>query len=114
MSAKWIIGLVILYVGMLLLEGMVEMSSPLGASEITRLTKIMAPFTPGYTDVGGSGFSWFSFDFSYIENLWQIFWFDFPYFKGGWIYVRYIFFIPISIGVIVTLVIAVVRGVGGR
>jgi len=47
---------------------------------------------------------------SYIKTIWAMFWFDYAFFEGYWEIVRY-FFWCISLGVIVSLILAAVRGV---
>jgi len=113
MSSKWIIGLVVLYVVLAIISGMVEMTSPLGVDEVGRIKTLMSPTVPSFSDPLGAIFAYITFTWDYITNLWGIFWFDYAFFTGGWVYVRYLLFIPVSIGVIVSLVISVVRGSSG-
>lgn len=113
MKSSWIIGIMVLYVALAIISGMVEMTTPLGVDEVSRIKVLMSPTAPAYTDPLGAIFAYITFTWDYIANLWGIFWFDYAFFSGGWVYVRYLLFIPVSIGVIVSLVIAVVRGAGG-
>lgn len=112
MSAKWFIGLVMLHILLTIISGICEMTS-ISAADIGRIQLLMQPDVPAYTNPVGAVFSYMTATWDYIENLWGIFWFDYAFFQGSWLYLRYCLFMPVSVGVIVTLVIAVVRGVGG-
>ena len=89
----WIIGLVMLFVVLQVIAGICEMAAPLSASAITRLDVIL---NPSWTDITG-----------YAGNIWSMFWFDYPFFTGTWQLARYIFFIPVSVGVSLILVLTI-------
>ena len=111
MKSSWIIGLLVLYVVLAIISGMVEMTSPLAAGDINRIQTLMSPTVPAYTNPLGAVFAYITWTADYIANLWGIFWFDYAFFTGSWALVRYAIFIPIGIGVVVSLVMSVVRGI---
>lgn len=109
MKTSWLIGLVMLFVILTVITGVMEMSY-LGGAEASRLQRLMQPDVPAYTNPLGAITAYVTATWDYIQNLWGIFWFDYPFFQGSWAILRYIF-MAVSIGVIVSLV-AVIRGVG--
>jgi len=93
-NPKWIIGLMTLFVVFSLISGLIEWAY---GSEVTKLTTLMKP----------------SLSISYVENLWNMFWFNYPFFSGHYAVVKYAIFWPISIGLIVSFVVMVVSGIVG-
>ena len=111
MRAGWIIGFVMAFVIMSIIACVCEMDY-LGEGEISHLQQLMQPDFPDYKiPIIGPVAAFISVAWDYIRILWGMFWFDYPFFEGSFAIVRYILFIPISIGVIVSLVLATFRGV---
>jgi len=52
-----------------------------------------------------------SVGWEYVKAIWTMFWWNYAFFEGTWGIVKYAIFWPISIGLIVSLVLAAVRGV---
>lgn len=100
---------------MQVIAGVCEMSY-LGEEEVGVLQKLMQPEIPDVKiPIIGQVVAFFAVTWHYLSTLWspQVFFWDYPFFTGTWALVRYIFFIPLSIGLIVSLVLAAVRGVSG-
>lgn len=93
MRIGYIIGIVMLFGIFQLIAGIVEQVAPLSSTAISRLDILM---NPQWTNITG-----------YVNNLWSMFWFDYPFLQDSWQLVRYILFIPVSIGVIVVLILTV-------
>lgn len=89
----WIIGVIMLFIVLQVIAGICEMAAPLSASAVSRLDVLL---NPSWTDITGI-----------VGNLWGMFVFDYPFFAGTWQLARYIFFIPVSIGVGLILVLTV-------
>ena len=99
----WIIGLVMAFVLLSIIAGVCELTAPLGATAVSRINTLM---NPSFTNITG-----------WLGNLWSMFWFDYPFFEDTWQLARYIFFLPVSVGlsVIVAITIAqlLVTAIGG-
>jgi len=97
MSLKtgFIIGLVMAFVLLSIIASVCELSAPLSASAVSKMEILM---NPSLTNVTG-----------WIGNLWSMLWFDYPFFDGPWALARYIFFLPISVGISVTLAVVIAQ-----
>ncbi len=99
-----------LFVLLTIISGVVEMTT-MGDDDVSRIealmTKPQIEETSGIlgTVVGVVGFAW-----GYLENLWGILWFDYAFFQGQWIIVKYIIFMPIS----AAMIIAIIFGLKGN
>lgn len=114
MKTSWMIGLVTLYVVLSIIAGIMEMSY-LGAGEVSRLQLLMQLDVPESTvPIIGTAFAYLTAGFNWIRNLWGVFWFDYPFFQGRWLIVRYALFMPVSIGVIVTIMLGIIARITGR
>lgn len=100
-----------LFVAMQIISGICEMTY-ISAGSIGRLQALMQPDVPAFSNPIGAVVAYVTVAWDYIQNLWGIFWFDYPFFTGSWAILRYALFIPISVGVIVSVVLAAIRGVG--
>ena len=111
MKPGWIIGLASAFVIMQIIAGVCEMGY-VGSGEVGLFQQLMQPNIPDVKiPVIGQIAAFFSITWDYIVVLWNMFWFNYPFFQGTWSIVRYIFFVPVSVGVVVSLVLATVRGV---
>lgn len=95
-NPKYIIGLFMLFGVCTIIMGIIE-GIPYGSDETTKLYDLMKP----------------SFSLGYLGNLWDMFWFDYPFLTGNLLYVKYVIFWPMSIGLIVSFVVGIVSGLGG-
>lgn len=89
MKPGWIIGILMLYVGLQIIMGICEMSY---ANEI-----------PGVFNAFLAGGSWSASGINDMLNgLWSAFLFDYPFFVGTWVLLRYIF-LSVSAGVVIIM-----------
>lgn len=111
MKPGWLIGIIMAFVIFTVVFGISE-DAYMGAEETSKLGVLMKPFMQagviqGLLTAVGSLFS-----LTFWDTLWAIFWWDYPsVFHGGWLIFRYIFFIPLSFGVVFSIALATIRGV---
>ena len=91
----WIIGLAMAFVLLSIISGICELTAPLSASVVSRVDILM---NPSLTNITG-----------WLGNLWSMMWFDYPFLTGSYSLVRYIFFMPISIGIVAILAITIAQ-----
>lgn len=111
MSPKWIIGLATLFIAGTVLSGLLELQY-LGSAEaglFYRLTHNYEAieFTNPLVALG----TFATVAWAYIGDIWTMFIWDYAFFEGSWSIFRYLIFWPISIGLIVSLILAAIRGV---
>lgn len=86
----------------------------LGTEEVGVMQRLMQPSIPDVKiPIIGQVVTFFAVTWNFISTLFhpQVFFWDYPFFQGAWAIVRYIFFIPLSVGLVVCLILAAVRGV---
>lgn len=88
MDSKWIIAGVFIFVIMTLLAGVVE-----GASINEGTTTFQDLLNPSLSS-------------EYYNTLKTVFTFDYPFFTGGWEILRWVVFLPLGIGVSISIVTA--------
>ena len=89
MKPGWIIGIFSMFVGLQVIMGICEMSYPTNTANV--FTVIMNPeFSASYFQ-------------DLFSNFWKVLWFDYPFLTGAWQIVRYGVFMPISLGMIITM-----------
>jgi hypothetical protein len=87
-NPKWLIGIAAIFALFSLICGVLE-GSYLGPNEVGRLAALMT--WPGIMGIP-----------TWIGNLWSMLWFDYACFHGGWLIIKYVFFWPVSIGLVVS------------
>jgi hypothetical protein len=111
MKTGWLIFIITLWIACTIICSVGEMASPISESDagvFYGLTHVdFSRYHIPIVDqvVGGLEFTW-----EFIQVLWTIFWFNYSFFTGNWLLVKYVFFLPVSIGLIITIIVAVVRG----
>ena len=95
LKAGWVIGLVMAFVILSVIASICELTAPLSATAISRIEVLM---NPNLTNITG-----------WLGNLWSMLWFDYPFLTGSWSLVRYICFLPISVGISVILAITIAQ-----
>jgi len=101
--------LITLYVVGTMLSGIMEQTY-FGGTEAARLTVLMTEpsFSSSFGFLGTTvmlvDFAW-----EWLVNLWSMLWWDYAFFQGQWLILKYAIFIPISIKII-TGVVAMMRG----
>jgi hypothetical protein len=111
MKTSWFIGMVMLFMVLSVIANICEMNY-LGAGEVSTMQKLMQPDIPAYSNPVGAVVAYITVAWDYIKELWAIFWFDYPFFTGSMQLVRMAIFMPVSIGIIISIVLAAIRGVG--
>lgn len=91
----WIIGIVMAFVLLTIISGVCELVAPLSATAVSRIEVLM---NPSFADM-----------MSWLGNLWSMFWFDYPFLSGSYVLVRYIFFLPVSVGMSVIIAYAIAQ-----
>jgi hypothetical protein len=108
---KWLIALAILFVVGSLLSGIIEQQY-LGSSQVGVLHGLIG----GYEQVDfsnpliGIG-SLLSIVWNSFKALWNMFWWNYAFFDGEWVIIKYALFWPISFGMVITLVLSLTRGI---
>jgi hypothetical protein len=110
MSPKWIIGILMAMIVMQLICGVCEMSYGFGDTP-SRIQTFLSPPVPSYSNPAQAVFAYITVGWEWLSNLFWMFWWDYSFFSGSWQMVRYIFFLPISVGVVVMIVLVAMRGV---
>jgi len=100
----WVVGLVMLFVILQIICNVCEMQAPLTSETPSHLQQLLSPDIPSYSNPIGAIASYVSVPFLWLWNFFALFFFDFSFFEGGWVYVKYVIFWPISIGMIYGLI----------
>lgn len=110
MRPGWLIGILVAFVLIAFVVGLCE-NAYVGAEITSKLDILMRPLMQTSIWNGIKAFVGSLFTAEFWQTLWSIFWWDYPFFTGTWGIIRYIFFIPLSIGVLLSLGLATLRGV---
>jgi len=111
MKPNWVIGLIAAFVVFTVIACICEMRY-IGEGDVSKLQQLLQPDFPDYKiPILGQIAAFVTVAWDYVQVLWDMFWWDYPFFEGSWSLVRYILFIPLSIGAVVALVLATFRGV---
>jgi len=105
MKTYWLIGFIVLFILLSIISGIVEMTY-IGEAEASRIQLLLQPELPESTiPIIGTAVAWVNLAWDWLKNLWHMFWFDYAFFTGGYIIIRY-FFIAISVGIIFSIILA--------
>ena len=110
MKTSWFIGIIMLFGIFTVISGIIEMNT-MGSDDISILQSLMQPQIPEFTNPLGAVFAVVNVAWDYLQVLWDVLWFDYAFFQGQWLYVKYLVFWPISVALVISLVF-VLRGVG--
>lgn len=110
MNPKWIIGLLMLFILAAIFSGIMEQTY-VGTAEETILERLMSPNFPEFSSPLGAITGFISLTWGWIQALWDVFTWNYAMYQGDWAIVRWVFLLPLSIGLVVSLVLAAVRGV---
>ena len=109
MKTGWLVGILILFIGLQIIMGICEMTYTM------ELPTVFSPF------IAGSFENPASYMMNTLSVLWKVFAFDYPFFTGSWMILRFMF-MSVSIGVIIMmlftipwqqLVVGTLFGIGG-
>jgi hypothetical protein len=93
------------------LIGAICESSAVPEGEMTKLEQLLHPEFPEVNiPVIDNITGVFKVAWNYIQILWDMFLWDYPFFTGSYVFFRWLF-IAISVGIVVSLVLATFRGV---
>ena len=92
---KWVIGFATLFVLGSLISSIVEGPGS-WASGVTHLQVLMEP----------------EMSMAYLSNLWEMMWFQYPFFEGPWVVLMYLGWC-VSAGLIVSFVVTIISGISG-
>ncbi len=111
MKSGWFIGFLMLFVICSIISGIAE-QTVIGAGEMTKMQTLMTmPNTTSLSTIGAV-FAYIDYSKDVIAVLWDMFWWNYSFLQGEWLYAKYLLFMPISIGMALTFVLAI-RGTGG-
>lgn len=115
MSPWWIMGLVVLVIGLGLIGGLIE-GNYLAPDKTGNLETMMEMFTAETPLQGIPVLGWVA-SAIYTTPEWfpafiDMATFDYPFFEGNWVIVRW-FFVAITLALVFSIVTIWVRGVGG-
>ena len=115
MKTSWIIGIWILFIGGSIISGIVEMQYLSGSTdEAGVFTNLMTAPVLGdnvnlFTIIGAV----IKITVGWVGAIWDMLWWDYAFFTGGWVIFKWVLLFPLSIGLITTIVMAI-RGVGSN
>lgn len=106
MRPGWIIGLAMAFILLHLVNGVCEMTFMTGNTEsifngVIGQTQIVTESSNYLT----GAYNVLVLGWEVLKLLWAMFWFDYAFLTGDWIFLRFIF-MTISVGLIVSLVLA--------
>lgn len=111
MNPKWIVGLGMLFIVLSIFNGIIEQSY-IGSGK----TNVFYTLLSSYSEASFSNpliaiGSIVNVVWGTIQTVWAMFIFDYAQFEGSWQIVRFAFFLPISVALVVSLILSAVRGV---
>lgn len=113
MSNKWTIGIMVIFVVLTVMSGICEYTV-FGDDDTSLLQRLMTtPDISETTSIVGAVFGYIGFGWDYLQTLWDVLWFDYSFFQGQWLLVKYILFYPVSIAFVISIILAI-RGVGSN
>jgi hypothetical protein len=110
MKTGWLIGIISAFVIISFIAGVCE-NAWYGTEVVTKLDVLMRPFMAAGVWEGIKAAVGTVFSTDFWDTLWDVLWWNYPFDGTFWMLTRYIMFIPLSLGFIFTLALAVVRGV---
>lgn len=111
MKPGWLIGIVMAFVILAVVFGIAN-NAYMGEEATSTLDVLMRPLmqTSLWGTVKVAVGSLFTTDF--WDALWTVLWWNYPaIFHDNWLIARYVFFIPLSIGFLFSIGLAIFRGV---
>lgn len=107
---KWVVFFTTLFIIGTLISGVMEMSY-IGTTQTGILYHLMNDFRGiNLSNPITGAWTLISVGWSYIQNLWNVLWFNYAFFVGTASIIRIALFIPISVGFVVTLIITFIKG----
>jgi len=116
MVIRWLIGFFILFVVMVIVSNVIEAQDPLTNENITVLELALGYQTVSAADPEGGTFSGLAMLPTTVGAIWDALLFDYPFFYASFVakLVRFILFIPCTIGMIFTLALTIRQVISGK
>jgi len=108
MKTSWFIGLFTLFITLSILSGIMEMVYLGGSEDHSNVISTLMTAQID-TSTGLLGILWSSIILTkdIIVAIWAALWFDYAFFEGQYQIIRWAFFFPVSIGLIISLLMAI-------
>ena len=90
-------------------SGLIELHY-LADSDAAVMNRLLHPDMPSFSNPLGVVTGFISVVWGYIQALWTMFTWDFAMFQGEWALVRWGLFLVLSMGIIVSLVLVMLKG----
>ena len=115
MKMSWLIGITSLFIVLSLISGVIE-GVYLGGAEDTQtvLESLFSPATPSTTTLLGIDVTALAATWNWFTALFGLLFFDYAFFDGEWQIIRWIIFIPVGLATVISIVLALVRGVSSE
>ena len=110
MKQGWLIGIISAFVIISFIAGICE-NAWYGGDVATKMDILMRPFMAAGIVEGIKSAIGTIFSVEFWDTLWDVLWWNYPFSSTFWVMTRYILFLPLSLGFVVSLALAVVRGV---
>ena len=116
MVIRWLMGFFMAWVIMVIIANSIEALDPLGANQITLLELALGYSTVSASDPTGGAFSGLSMATTTVKALWDAMLFNYNFFYASFVtkLVRFILFLPCTIGMAVTLLLTLRQIISGR
>lgn len=110
MKTGWLIGIISAFVIITFIAGVCE-NAWYGEDAVTKIDVLMRPMMATGVWEGVKAAIGTLFSTTFWDTLWDVLWWNYPFDGTFWQITRYIMFLPLSLGFVFTLALAVVRGV---
>jgi hypothetical protein len=110
MRTALIVGIVMLFILMQFISGWMQETYGLSPAIASEQQQTLQPDIPQQTSLIGEIQAYVSIGYNYLQTAWSWFWFHPEMFTGSWSIIWWIFFFPMSAGMVIGIVF-VLRGV---
>ena len=116
MVIRWLIGFFILFVVMVIISNVIEAQDPLTDETITVLELALGYQSVSAGDPTGGTFSGLAMLPTAVNAVWDALLFNYPFFNASFVakLVRFILFVPCTIGMIFTLALTIRQVISGK
>jgi hypothetical protein len=116
MVIRWLIGFFILFVVLVIVSNIIEAQDPLTDETITILELALGYQSVSASDPTGGTFSGLAMLPTAVGAIWDALIFNYPFFNASFIakMVRYILFLPCTIGMFFTLALTIRQVISGK
>jgi hypothetical protein len=116
MLIRWVIGFFTAWVILVIIANTIEAIDPLGASNITLLELVLGYHTIAVADPQGGSASGLAMPIAVVQAICDALIFNYDFFTANFItqLVRFIVFVPCTIGMILTLALYIRQVISGK